>query len=97
MPPYGMGLSSKRCRTLNTIFRIPTAAVTWASFALVVSALGGDVESGEGSRRRMRLNGVIAVFHRPHPQPTMKKGSVESAREFLLKAGISPMSEGCVC
>ena len=93
-----MGLSSKHCRTLNTIFRIPiAAAVTWASFALSVSALGGDVESGEGSRRRMRLNGVIAVFHRPHPQPTMKKGSVDSVREFLLKAGISPRSEGCIC
>ena len=58
---------------------------------------GGDVESAAGSRRRMRLNGVIAVSHRPHPQPTMKKRSVESAREFLLKAGISPGSEGCVC
>jgi hypothetical protein len=93
-----MGLSSKHCRTLCTIFRVPTAATaTWASFVLLVSSLGGDVEAGEGSRRRMRLNGVIAVFHRPHPQPQMKKGSVESAREFLLKAGVSPRSEGCVC
>src|ERR1039458_8172168 len=98
MPPCRMSLSSKHCRTLCTIFRVPTAAtVTWAGFALLVSALGGDVEPGDGSRRRMQLNGMIAVFHRPHPQPTMKKGSVESAREFLLKAGISPKSEGCVC
>jgi len=80
------------------MFRVPTAAtVTWASFALVVTAPGGDVEPGDGSRRRMRLNGVVAVFHRPHPQPNMKKGSVESARELLLKAGLSPKSEGCIC
>jgi hypothetical protein len=93
-----MGVTSKHCRTLCAVFRIPTAAtVTRASFALFVSALGGNVEPGDGSRRRMRLNGVIAVFHRPHPQPTMKKGSVESARDFLLKAGINPKSENCVC
>jgi hypothetical protein len=43
-----------------------------------------------GSRRRAKLNGVKGLFHQPHPGSVMKKGSVESAREFLRRAGVSP-------
>lgn len=93
-----MPLSSRHCAALCAIFEHPTRAdVAWTDFALLVTALGGTVAQGQGSRRRLTLRGVRAVLHKPHPQPDMKKGSVESAREFLMRAGASPSSEGCEC
>lgn len=50
-----------------------------------------------GSRQRIALRGRKAVLHKPHPEPTMKKGSVESARDFLKYAGVTPEKEGCQC
>jgi hypothetical protein len=32
-----------------------------------------------------------------HPDPRMRKGSVESARDFLTAAGVTPASQGCEC
>ncbi len=37
---------------------------------------------------RVILNGVRAVFHRPHPQKETDKGAVVSMRRFLKEAGI---------
>jgi len=34
------------------------------------------------------LNGVIAVFHRPHPQKETDKGALKSVRRFLKNAGV---------
>ncbi|WP_244514839.1 type II toxin-antitoxin system HicA family toxin [Ensifer sp. LCM 4579] len=45
---------------------------------------------GQGSRVRGVLNGVRAVFHRPHPQKETDKGAVKSVRRFLLEAEIQP-------
>lgn len=42
------------------------------------------MSEGRGSRLRVYLNGVRAVFHRPHP----RKGAVKSLRRFLLEAGL---------
>jgi hypothetical protein len=53
-------------------------------------ACGGEVSEGEGSRVRSALNGVRAVFHRPHPQKETDKGAVKSVRRFLTEAGITP-------
>ncbi len=39
---------------------------------------------------RVELNGVVAVFHRPHPEKEASKGRVKAAREFLKKAGVEP-------
>lgn len=36
------------------------------------------------------LNGVIAVFHRPHPRKETSKGAIESLRVFLGNAGVKP-------
>lgn len=51
-------------------------------------ALGAVVKEGRGSRVRVELNGVVAVFHRPHPEKEASKGKVKAAREFLEKAGV---------
>jgi hypothetical protein len=36
---------------------------------------------------RIALQGVKAVFHRPHPEKETDKGSVVSLRRFLTEAG----------
>jgi hypothetical protein len=36
------------------------------------------------------LNGVRAVFHRPHPQKETDKGTVISMRRFLTEAEVKP-------
>jgi hypothetical protein len=51
---------------------------------------GAQISQGEGSRVRIALNGVRAVFHRPHPQKETDKGAVKSMRRFLIEAGVMP-------
>ena len=46
------------------------------------------MSEGRGSRLRVYLNGVRAVFHRPHPRKESGKGAVKSLRRFLLEAGL---------
>jgi hypothetical protein len=77
--------------TLDAIFSRPTKAnIRWSAIESLIRALGGDISQREGSRVAARLNGVIAVFHRPHPRPETKKGAVEAVRQFLLNAGVKP-------
>jgi len=77
--------------TLDAIFSRPTRAnIRWSAIESLIRALGGDISQREGSRVAARLHGVIAVFHRPHPQPETKKGAVEAVRQFLLNAGVKP-------
>jgi len=96
-----MPLSSHQCRILCAIFEEPTRAdIDWDDFVSLVKALGGKwLKPGKtgGSRRRAKLRDKKGLFHAPHPGSIMKKGSVESAREFLLKAGATPAKEGCTC
>jgi len=39
---------------------------------------------------RIALNGVRAVFHRPHPRKETDKGAVVSMKRFLAAANITP-------
>lgn len=96
-----MPLGRRHCRTLCRIFERPTRAdVGWDDFVALVKKLGGQVSTGgrtSGSAHRALLNGRRAVLHKPHPDPRMKKGSVESVRDFLTAAGVTPASQGCKC
>lgn len=77
--------------TLDAIFWRPTKAnIRWTAIESLIRALGGEISQREGSRVAARLNGVIAVFHRPHPRPETKKGAVEAVRQFLTSAGVKP-------
>lgn len=53
----------------------------------MLTALGAEITEGRGSRVRVYLNGVRAVFHRPHPQKETDKGAVKSVRRFLEATG----------
>jgi len=39
---------------------------------------------------RFECKGLVASFHRPHPQKEAKQYQVRDARDFLTKLGITP-------
>jgi hypothetical protein len=52
--------------------------------------LGAQLSEGRDSRVRILLNGVRAVFHRPHPHKETNRGAVAAMRRFLAEAGVRP-------
>ena len=84
-------MQSKHRKVLESIFADPVRSnVPWADVEALFTAAGGDVSEGRGSRVRVSLNGVDAVFHRPHPAKETDKGALKSVRRFLREAGITP-------
>ncbi|ADG07345.1 type II toxin-antitoxin system HicA family toxin [Kyrpidia tusciae] len=84
-------LNKKHLVTLRSVFEDPVRAdIVWSDVESMLVALGADVSEGKGSRVRVALNGVRAVFHRPHPQKETGKGAVKSLRRFLTEAGVEP-------
>lgn len=84
-------MNARQRRTLGAIFEMPIRSdVGWADIESLFEALGAELGEGRGSRVRVSLNGVDAVFHRPHPRPDTDKGALRSVRRFLLEAGIVP-------
>jgi hypothetical protein len=78
-------------KTLEAVFADPVRSnVLWADVEALFAAAGAGISEGRGSRVRVSLNGVDAVFHRPHPQKETDKGALKSARRFLREAGITP-------
>ena len=78
-------------KTLEAIYRVPTPAnLEWRRIETLFIALGAEVIEGRGSRMRFELNGVVATFHRPHPDKEAKPYQVRDAREFLTQAGVKP-------
>jgi hypothetical protein len=77
--------------TLQAIFADPVRAnVLWADVEALLVAAGASISQGRGSRVRISLNGVDAVFHRPHPAKETDKGALRSLRRFLREAGVMP-------
>jgi len=84
-------MHGKHRRTLEAIFADPVRAnVLWSDVEALFAAAGGLVSEGRGSRVRVSLNGVDAVFHRPHPAKETDKGALKSVRRFLREAGVMP-------
>lgn len=84
-------MTGKHRKTLAAVFADPVRAnVAWTDVEALFLAAGADVSAGRGSRVRVSLNGVDAVFHRPHPRKETDKGAVESVRRFLREAGVTP-------
>jgi hypothetical protein len=82
-------MNSKQKKVLAAIFATPTRSnIVWTDIERLFLALGATVREGKGSRVRIELNGIVLVFHRPHPNKETVKGAVESARDFLEEAGI---------
>ncbi len=86
-----MNLSSKHRKTLQAVFEDPVRSnVAWTDVERLFGALGAEINEGRGSRVRVYLSGVRAVFHRPHPQKEIDKGALRSVRRFLVEAGYEP-------
>jgi hypothetical protein len=86
-----MSLAGRHRATLSAIFAEPVRAdVAWRDVEALLIALGGEVTEGRGSRMRVALKDVRAVFHRPHPRKETDKGALKSVRRFLAEAGIKP-------
>lgn len=84
-------MNSSHQKTLATIFAIPVvSSLEWRKIEALFVALGAQVIEGGGSRVRFELKGVVASFHRPHPQKEAKPYQVKDAREFLSQAGVQP-------
>jgi hypothetical protein len=76
--------------TLKAVFEDPVRSnIAWRDIESMLQTLGAEITEGAGSRVRIALNGVRAVFHRPHPQKETDKGVVKSLRRFLTEAGVT--------
>jgi hypothetical protein len=85
-----MPLSGRHRATLEAIFAEPVQAnIPWREIEALFLACGAELSEGKGSRVRVALNGVRAVFYRPHPRKETDKGAVKSARRFLIEAEIT--------
>jgi hypothetical protein len=81
----------KHRKTLEALFEKPERAnIAWRDVESLFVALGAEVSEGSGSRVRVALKDVRAVFHRPHPRKETNKGAVKSVRRFLEAAGVKP-------
>jgi hypothetical protein len=82
-------MNKKQRQTLNRIFEKPERSdIPWSNVESLFIALGAEISEGRGSRVRVALNDVRAVFHRPHPDRVTNKGAVKSVRRFLQEAGV---------
>jgi hypothetical protein len=77
-------MNRKHQQTWDAIFADPVRSnVRWSDIESLFRALGGEVSEGRGSRVRVRIGEVEAVFHRPHPSPDTDKGALKAVRRFL--------------
>jgi len=84
-------MNKKQRQTLGGIFEKPGRSdIEWSDVVAFFKALGGELSEGRGSRVRVALKDVRAVFHRPHPERVIDKGMVKSVRRFLSEAGVNP-------
>lgn len=86
-----MKVSGKHKKTLNAIFDDPVRSnVVWDEIIKLLIAMGAEISEGRGSRVRIVIKGVRAVFHRPHPRKETDKGALKSMKRFLTEAGVKP-------
>ena len=79
----------KHKKTYEAIFEDPVlSSILWSDIEALLLALGAELSEGRGSRVRIVLRGVRAVFHRPHPAKETDRGAVRSMRRFLQEAGV---------
>jgi hypothetical protein len=84
-------MNKKQRKTLLKIYEKPERSdISWNDIERLFIALGAEISEGQGSRVRVALNEVRAVFHRPHPRRVTNKASVKSVRRFLMESGVTP-------
>lgn len=82
-------MNKRHRKTLDAIFDTPVRSdIVWKEIESLFTALGGEISEGRGSRVRIALKGVRAVFHRPHPKKEADKGTIKSVRRFLKETEV---------
>ncbi|NLK46873.1 MAG: type II toxin-antitoxin system HicA family toxin [Treponema sp.] len=82
-------MNTKNKKTIENIYKRPIPNnILWADIENLFVALGAEISEGAGSRVRIKLNDVRAVFHRPHLEKVTNKGAVNSVKRFLDNAGV---------
>jgi hypothetical protein len=86
-----MKLSGKYRATLEATYAEPIRSnVPWRDIESLFDAVGAEISEGQGSRVRIALKGMRAVFHRPHPRKETKKAALRSVWRFLSEADVKP-------
>ena len=86
-----LSMNAKHRKTLQAIFHHPPLAnILWKDIEAMLLGLGAEISEGNGSRVRIALDGVRAVFHRPHPQKETDRGAIRSMQRFLTEAEVNP-------
>lgn len=84
-------MNSKHRKTLAAVFADPVSGTIHSqAIENLLQACGCRMIEGNGSRVRFEKHGVIASFHRPHPEKKAKRYQVRDVREYLEKIGITP-------
>lgn len=82
-------MNKKQRLTLQKIFEKPVCSdILWKDIEGLFIALGAEITEGRGSRVRVALNDIRAVFHRPHPERVTNKGTIKSVRRLLIESGV---------
>ncbi len=82
-------MNKKQRRTLERIRDNPVRNdIKWSDIESLFEALGAEIRGGSGSMVIVKLNGVRAVFHSPHPRPDTKQWAITKIRRFLDEAGV---------
>lgn len=84
-------MNSKHRRALAAVFAEPVSGtIHWADVESLLLAAGARLIEGRGSRVRFEKDGMIATFHRPHPEKEAKRYQIRDARVFLEQIGVRP-------
>jgi hypothetical protein len=84
-------VNSRQQKTLQAIFKDPVpATIEWSAIESLLVAAGCSIVEGNGSRVRFIHGGLVASFHRPHPEKEAKRYHVRDARAFLINIGVHP-------
>ena len=87
-------MSTYHRRTLEAVFRDPVSAtIVWDDVESMLIHLGARVQEGSGSRVAVFLNGLRAVFHRPHPEKEAERATIRKVRKLITAAGLEPDDE----
>jgi len=82
-------MNKKQRRTLERIFEQQVRSdILWTDIEKLFQALGADISEGRGSRTRVALTDVRAIFHRPHPERVANQSTIRSVRRFIKEAGV---------
>lgn len=83
-------MNATHTKTLADIRANPVSkTLEWRRIEALFIVIGCQVIEGNGSRVRFEKDGIIAIFHRPHPAKEAKPYQVRDARQFLENLGVN--------